>query len=129
MLEAALPVLQGTVTNGIGQAYNYSPSSGAPGLALPMKQVFADPSSGLHRFDLALTGHGRGAVWLRFAPNETPRSRVLCRVFRLVVGGVVMLFDAAGQVLGLPDVEPTDWILDNVDEERQPPRVGLEPTT
>ena len=98
-------------------------------LARLPQQVVAHPHGGLHRFDLALMRHGRGTAWMRFGPNKGSFPSVLCRVFRLLVCGVVMLFDAAGQVLGLPDVEPTVWILDNVDKERQTPRVGLEPTT
>ncbi len=66
---------------------------------------------------------------MRLLPNEGPWPGVLARVLRLVVGAVVVLFDAAGQVLGLPDVERAVGVFDNVDEERQSPRVGLEPTT
>ncbi len=64
-----------------------------------------------------------------FVPYESPWASVLGRELGLVVCRAVVLFDTPVQVLGLPHVELAVWVLDNVDEERQPPRVGFEPTT
>ena len=66
-------------------------------------------------------------------PDERPRT-VLARVLGLGAFGIVVLAQAALQVVRVADIELAGRILDDIDPEwprflAQTPRVGLEPTT
>ncbi len=61
-------------------------------------------------------------------PDQLPRD-VLGRVLALGVRRIVVLVEAAIQIISLTDVESAVRILENIHVERQTPRVGLEPTT
>ncbi len=51
-------------------------------------------------------------------------------VLARIVFRIVVLAEATPQIVGLPDVEtPRRLALHDVDDERQTPRVGFEPTT
>ena len=54
-------------------------------------------------------------------PYQDPWPGVLGRVLSMAMGEIVVLVDAAGQILGLSDVEPALRILKNVNEEGQLP--------
>ena len=37
-----------------------------------IEQLFSNPLGRFHPFDLALSGHGQGARWVRLAPDQLP---------------------------------------------------------
>ena len=109
----------------------YNP--GAPGLALPIEQVLANPPCGFHPFDIPLALHGGRACRMDFAPNQNPRP-ILDRVLSLLGNRVIVFRDSARQILGLADVETSSLVLEDVYPVffvifTQAPRLGLEPRT
>jgi hypothetical protein len=109
---------------------NLAVNPGAPGLALPIKQVLANPASGFHAFNLALPPYGQGSRGMLFGPDELPGT-VLESEFAPSRASVVMCIEAPTEILGLADVRTVSLIFEDVDPVNpggalQAPRQGLE---
>ncbi len=62
--------------------------------------------------------------------DKLPGTGLLCRVLAQIVGGGIVFRHLPLQVVRLTDVPATGGLaFQDVYEEGQPPRVGLEPTT
>ena len=93
-----------------------------------IEQMIANPPCGLARLDEPLPTDGLGAFDVRLRPNKPPGA-VLGSELRPARFGCRMIDQSLIEILGLPDVEPSLGVLQDVNEIRQPPRLGFEPRT
>lgn len=94
---------------------------GAPGLTLPIEQVFADPARRFHTLDLALPLHGGGTRRVSLGPNEYPWP-VFEGEFSPRWPLFVMIPQSPFEGFGLAHVESTVWVLKYINPELR--RVG-----
>ena len=66
--------------------------------------------------NLPLAAHGTSPVRMFFRPHQRPRS-ILSRIFTRGFIRSVVIKDAIGQIVGVTDVKPSGWVLENVREE------------
>ena len=117
----------------MARTWDLAVNSGAPGIALPIEEVLANPPCGFHPFDIPLALHGGCACWMDLIPNHNPRP-ILERVFSLLGNWIIVFRHSARQILGLADVETSNLVLKDVYPVffvifTQAPRLGLEPRT
>ena len=115
------------------QGLDLALNPGAPGLALPLEQVFVNPPCGFHPFDFLLASHSGGPCIMHLRPDKSPRP-ILGRELVTRRHRIIMLRDTAAEIVGLPDIERAGALFKNVNPElagyrSQAPRQGLEPWT